>query len=388
MKPDMKQVMMVAAEASSGLFGQRLIEYWKQNKQEIHCFGVGTQEMESLGFERLGKSEEMAVVGVSEIIEHWGKLKSVFNSLLEECKKRKPSVVVLMDYPEFNLYLARKINQLGLNIPVVYYVSPQVWAWRKGRVHTIKRFCRKVFLLFPFEIPFYKSKGVPYEFVGHPILDEIQEKYYTEDYRILHRTRCGIGKDDIVLGLMPGSRRIEVREHLKIQLEVARRLTNEYPRLKVLLMVAPTFSKEQIQDQLQDIKFPIIVQKDDPLEMIHLTDFVLVASGTATLQVGLLQKPMVIMYKISTLTYLFAKIFVRGVKFVGLVNLILGKEAVPERLQFQANPDELCKQLKKYIDDKVHADSVRNELRQIRPYLGDKGATKRVAQYLEEYLKD
>jgi lipid-A-disaccharide synthase len=384
----MKQVMMVAAEASSGLFGQRLIEFWKKSKKDIHFFGVGTQEMESLGLERLGKSEEMAVVGVSEIIEHWGKLKSVFNSLLEECKKRKPSVVILMDYPEFNLYLARKIKQLGLDIPVIYYVSPQVWAWRKGRVHTIKKFCRKVFLLFPFEIPFYQSKGVPFDFVGHPILDEIQEKYYNEDYRVLHRTRCGIGKDDIVLGLMPGSRRIEVREHLKIQLEVARRLTNEYPNLKVLLMVAPTFSKEQIQDQLQDIKFPIIVQKDEPLEMIHLTDFVLVASGTATLQVGLLEKPMVIMYKISLATWIFAKIFVRGVKFVGLVNLILGKEAVPERLQFEANPDELCRQIKKYIDNKAYTESVRADLKKIRPYLGDKGATQRVAGLLEEYLKD
>lgn len=383
----MKQVMMVAAEASSALFAQRLMEHWKSEKKQIHCFGVGTNDMEAIGFERLGKSEEMAVVGAAEIIEHWGKLKSVFYNLLEECKKRKPSVVILMDYPEFNLYLSRKIFELGLDIPVIYYVSPQVWAWRKGRVQTIKKFCRKVFLLFPFEVPFYKSKGVPYEFVGHPILDEIQDKYYSEEYRKLHRHRCGIQEDDIVIGLMPGSRRIEVRQHLPVQLEVAGRLCKENSKVKVLLMVAPTFSKEQIQDQLGQVRFPLIVQKDEPLEMIHLTDFVLVASGTATLQVGLLHKPMVIMYKLQFLTYLFAKLFVHGVKFFGIVNLILNKEAVPERLQHQANVNELYSLMKNYIDNPAHSESVRNDLRQIRPYLGDKGATARVARLLEEYLR-
>lgn len=378
-------VMIVAAEASSALFAQRLLEYWKRERREIQAFGVGTNDMEKLGFERLGKSEEMAVVGAAEIVEQWGLLKSVFNKLLEEAKKRRPNVVIVMDYPEFNLYLSRKLHAEG--IPVVYYVSPQVWAWRKGRVQTIKRFCKKVFLLFPFEVDFYKSKNVPHEFVGHPILDELDEKYLKPEYSKMHRERYGIHAEETVIGLMPGSRRGEIKMHLDIQLEVARRLHKNFENIRIVLLVAPTLSKEYIQERLGDLKFPIMLIKDEPFEMIHLVDYMLAASGTATLMVGLLEKPMVIMYRMKFLTGLIARLVVRGVKHFGIVNLILGREVVPERWQGGANADELYELMSRYVADKTYAEGVRNELKQLRPRLGDRGATKRVADSLEEFFK-
>lgn len=376
--------MIVAAEASSALFAQRLIEFWNKQGRRIHAFGVGTQAMEDLGFERLGKSEEMAVVGAAEIIEAYGHLKSVFNRLVEEAARRRPSVVIVMDYPEFNLMLSKKLHALG--IPVVYYVSPQVWAWRKGRVMTIKKYCEKVLLLFPFEIPFYESKGVKHDFVGHPILDELDPKYLSKEYRDLHRHRYGIQDHEVVVGLMPGSRRGEIKQHLDIQLQVAARLHKEFPQTRIMLMVAPTLTKEYLQERLGDIKFPIMVIKDEPFEMIHLADIVLAASGTATLMVGLLEKPMVIMYKLKWLTGIFARLVVRGVKFFGIVNLISGKEIVPERWQSGTEPDHLFDLMARYIREPAYKEQVIQDLRKIRAHLGDVGATQRVSKSLEPYV--
>lgn len=378
-------VMFVAAEASSALFAQRLMEHWRAENRGLKFFGVGTKEMEALGLERIGKSEEMAVVGAQEIIEHWDLLKGVFNRLVEEAARRRPRLVIVLDYPEFNLMLSKKLHALG--IPVVYYVSPQVWAWRKGRVKTIKKYCRKVLLLFPFEVPFYREKGVPFEFVGHPILDEIQDKYYDPQYRKIHRNRCGIPDDEVVIGLMPGSRRGEIKRHFDIQIEVARRLYRNYKNIRVLLMVAPTFEKEQLQELMDDVNFPIMVLKDEPFEMIHLADYVLAASGTATLMVGLLEKPMVVMYRMTWLTGMIARLVVRGVKFFGIVNLIMGREVVPERWQGGASVDGLYALMKRYLDDPAYTARVREDLRGLRRELGDKGATGRAAAALEEFLR-
>lgn len=379
----MSSVMIVAAEASSALFAQRLLEYWKKEGKAIQAFGVGTDSMEAIGFERLGKSEEMAVVGAAEIAEHFGHLKAVFNRLVEEADRRRPNVVIVMDYPEFNLMLSKKLHRLG--IPVVYYVSPQVWAWRKGRVETIKKYCRKVLLLFPFEVAFYDEKKVVNDFVGHPILDELDDKYFTDEYRKHHRERYGIRPDEIVIGLMPGSRRGEIRQHLQMQLEVAKRLHSQFQNLRIILLVAPTLKKEYLQDQLEEVTFPIMLVKDEPFEMIHLADFILAASGTATLMVGLLEKPMVIMYRMKWLTGLIAKLVVRGVRFFGIVNLILGREVVPERFQGRANVDELTRLMARYISEPEYTAQVKADLKTLKARLGDRGATARVAKSLEEF---
>lgn len=378
-------VMIVAAEASSALFAQRLLEFWKAENRTLEVFGVGTPEMEALGMQRLGKSEEMAVVGVQEAIEHYSHLKSVMNALVEAATTRKPNVVVLIDYPEFNMMLSKKLHALG--IPVVYYVSPQIWAWRKGRVHTIKKYCRKVLLLFPFEIPFYQQHDVPFEFVGHPALDEIQPKYFSEEYRKVQRNRRGIQDDETVIGLMPGSRKGEIKRHFDIQIEVARQLYLKHPKVRILLMVAPTLEKEAIQALMDNVKFPIMVVKDDPFEMINLTDFVLAASGTATLMVGLLEKPMVVMYRLAFLTSLIARVLVRGVKFFGIVNLIFDREVVPERWQGGASAEKLYPLMSRYLTDPEYTQKVRADLKTLRQKLGDKGATARVAQSLQEYLQ-
>lgn len=381
----MDQVLIVAAEASSVTYAQRVLETWKKQGRKIHAFGVGSQDMENMGFERLGKSEEMAVVGAAEIISQYSHLKGVFDTLVAEAEKRRPQVAMVMDYPEFNLMLAKKLHALGIS--VVYYISPQVWAWRKGRVKTIKKYCKKVFVLFPFELPFYQEHGVPCEFVGHPLLDELDDRLLNDpEYLKTHRNQCGIQDNEIVLGLMPGSRRMELKQHFQIQLDTARILSKKYANLKIVILTAPTFSKEQMQEYLEDFRLPYILLKDESFRMIHLVDIMLVASGTATLQVGILRKPMVIMYKMKWLTGVFAKIFVRGTKYFGLVNLILGKEAVPERWQGDVTPENMAKLVERYIVDPAYKAQVIADLERVRQYLGDRGATQRVVKALDEYL--
>ena len=375
--------MIIAAEASSAHYALKLMQHWKASGKTYSFFGVGSDAMEAAGFERFGKSEEMAVVGAAEIVKHYAHLKAVFNKLVEQAASRRPQVVILMDYPEFNLMLAKKLH--AMNIKCFYYISPQVWAWRKGRIETIKKYCEKAFLLFPFEAEFYKSKNVPYEFVGHPLLDELNEDFLNPEKIRYAKEKYGIKSTEKLLALMPGSRRGELDQHLDIQLEVARRLMLKYPHLRTAIFLAPTIRKEEMQDRLEDFKSPYILLQDDPNKMISMADYVLVASGTATLMVGLLQKPMVIMYKLKWLTGVFAKFFIH-VKFFGLVNLILDKEVVPERKQTEANPDELFKLLDRFISDPTYTAGVVEELKKLTLHLGKKGATKRVAESLEKYL--
>ncbi len=378
-----KQVMIIAAEASSAHYALKLMQHWNSVGRDLSYFGVGDDTMEASGFERFGKSEEMAVVGAAEIFAQYSHLKGVFDQLVAQARTRKPDIVILMDYPEFNLMLAKKLHAMGLKC--FYYISPQVWAWRKGRIETIKKYCEKAFLLFPFEAEFYRSKNVPYEFVGHPLLDEFNEDLLDANKIQFNKEKYGIKKTEKLLALMPGSRRGELNQHLEIQLEVARRLLVKYDFLRLAILIAPTIRKEEVTGRLDDFTSPYILLQDDPNKMISMADYVLVASGTATLMVGLLQKPMVIMYKLKWLTGIFAKLFIK-IKYFGLVNLILGKEVVPERKQSEANPDELFALMDRFISDPVYTQSTINELKHLSSYLGEKGATQRVAKSLEAYL--
>ncbi len=375
--------MIIAAEASSAHYALKLMQHWKASGKTYGFFGVGSDAMEAAGFERFGKSEEMAVVGAAEVVKHYAQLKAVFNKLVEQAAARRPQVVILMDYPEFNLMLAKKLH--AMNIKCFYYISPQVWAWRKGRIETIKKYCEKAFLLFPFEAEFYKAKNVPHEFVGHPLLDELNEDFLSPEKIRFAKEKYGIKSTEKLLALMPGSRRGELDQHLDIQLEVARRLMLKYPHLRTTIFLAPTIRKAEMQDRLENFKSPYILLQEDPNKMISMADYVLVASGTATLMVGLLQKPMVIMYKLKWLTGVFAKLFIH-VKFFGLVNLILDKEVVPERKQHEANPDELFNLLDRFISDPTYTAGVVEELKKLTLHLGKRGATQRVAESLEKYL--
>ncbi len=381
-----KKIMIIAAEASSTHYAAQLMREWlKKNTQQQHYFfGVGSDEMEALGFHRIGKSEEMAVMGIAEIVQHYSFLKNIFYNLIAAAEKNKPDIVILMDYPDFNLRLAKKLK--AMNIKVFYYISPQVWAWRQSRIHDIKAYCEKVFLLFPFEKTFYDKFQVPSTFVGHPLLDDLNPDLLDENKISFQRSKYGIQKNEKILALMPGSRHSEIEQLFQIQQDVARNLLKKHKNLRILICVAPSLSKEYLLKKLENFNLPFILIKEDPNLMISMADYVLVASGTATLMVGLLEKPMVIMYKMKWLTGVIGGFLTRHLKFFGLVNLVLNEDVVPERKQEKANVNELTTLMDRFITDAEYTQKTIQKLKLLKTSLGDRGATARVVAELDKYL--
>ncbi len=378
------QVLIVAAEASSSIYAERLLNIWKEQKKSVHAFGIGSKAMEAKGFEIIGRAEEMSVVGFQEVLAHYSQLKAVFNKLVEEAEKRQPDFVMLMDYSGFNLRLAKKLKPLGLK--VVYFISPQVWAWRQGRLKTIREFIDKMLVILPFEKEFYQKNNVNVEFVGHPLLDELAPQLFDEKEREMARLKYNFRKGEFVLGVMPGSRKSEIKFCLGPQLEAIQLVVSRNPQVKIAFLVAPNFEVEEFRNSLPQLDFPYVIMRDEPAKMVSLCDAILCASGTATLVVGLMEKPMVIMYIVNGLTAFIGRRLVKVPHF-GLINLILGERAVPEFFQEQATPENMAGELEKMIRDSGYYNSIKAKLMQARFRLGDKGAMQRVAQAVESYFK-
>ncbi len=374
--------LIIAAEASSSLYAQRLLEHWKSEGREVEAFGVGSREMERLGFFCIGRSEEMAVVGLQEVVKHFPLIRRTFHQILEECEMRKPKFALLLDYPDFNLRLAKELKKRGIR--VVYYISPQVWAWRTGRVKLIRKVVDHMLVLFPFEEKFYREHDVKADFVGHPLLDELPAEQSPSDLKA-RRQKFGIGDNEVVLGLMPGSRWSEINHHLETMLETAELMVKRNPRIRPILLVAPSLDRNELRLKIGDVNFPLQIIKEAPLDMISLTDVILVASGTATLMVGLMGKPMVIMYRMNSMTAWLAKKLVTKTPFFGMANLIMNRQIVPELFQDDANPKRLTEELSKFVEDDQERARVIADLAQIKDQLGSKGATLKVAELLKEY---
>ena len=384
MNDETPSVLIIAAEASSSLYAQRILESWKKSGKKVKAFGIGSKSMEQIGFECIGRSEELAVVGVQEVVAHLPQIVEVFNNLVEQAKVRKPKFALLLDYPDFNFRIAKKFKALG--IPVLYYISPQLWAWRKSRIKLVKKYMDRMLVLFPFETEFYKKHNVQADFVGHPLLDEVDDTFFDAKIRKERRQRFGLNENDTVLALMPGSRRSEIKHHLQDQLEAAKLVLQKEPNTKVVLLVAPSLRREQLRPYLDNITFPIQMIQEPPFEMISLADIVLVASGTATLMVGLMEKPMIIMYKMNALTAFLAKLLVKETPFFGMANLIMGRKVVPELFQEEANPKRLAEELLALIQNPGKRKAVEQDLKGISERLGARGATANVVRVLDGYL--
>jgi lipid-A-disaccharide synthase len=376
---------MVAAEASSELYGRRIIEEARRRSLFLSFYGIGSQAMNDMGFDLVEKSENMAVVGLWEVVAHWSVISNAFRSLVNRAKKKHPAAALLMDYPDFNLRLAKKLHNLG--IPVLYFISPQVWAWRTGRVHLIKRIVSRMLVVFPFEKNFYESFNVPVSFVGHPLLDEVKNSILDHERRHISREQMGVSANDFLVGLLPGSRASELKHNFQTQLEAALEIKKKRPQAKFLILVAPTLDKDNLAALIpKDFSLEIRVVKDEPLKILQLCDACIVASGTATLMTGLAGTPMVIMYKMNAMTGFLARRLVKGT-FFGMANLILGEKVVPELFQQEANPENLSAEIVKYIDDQELVKSVRQKLGQIKDRLGNGGAISKVVDNLAELMK-
>ena len=368
-------ILVVAAEDSSCMYALRFMEQWKRFRGEQKFFGVGNRRMESLGLEILGRSEDLAVVGFQEVLAHGADIYKCFHRVLNEVRDRRPAFALLMDYPGFNLRLAQRLKEQ--RIPCVYYISPQVWAWKRSRVKVMRKCIEDLLVVFPFEVEFFRSHGIKAHFVGHPLLEVVRDESLDPKTPV---------SPPRVLGLMPGSRCVEIQHNLSVQLQAARlfqsaSIFKNRERLKVKVLVAQgldiSFVKKQAGSGFEDMEFV----KNSPTSMIESCDLILAASGTATLQVALCGRPMVVMYRMNPITALVARLLVRGISYMCIVNLVAQKKVVPE--YFQTGPHLLAQALERLCQPGVF-EKTRQDFKEVESLLGGGQATSNVVQYLLE----
>lgn len=378
MGPDAGRILLVAGEASGDLHAARLLAELRRLVPEVQAFGLGGDHLAEAGLDRLADSGEISVVGLSEVLRVLPRAREIFARVLEEVERRRPALAVLVDFPEFNLRLARALRARGVR--VVYYISPQVWAWRRGRVRTIAEVVDLMLVFFPFEVDFYRRYGVDAVHVGHPLVDEIPELPHAWD-----RVPPDAAPEPYEVALLPGSRTSEVEALLPVMLGAVRRLAEEIP-VFARLVLAPTIPRATVDEAITLSGLPVrVVAAADRSEALAGSHFALCASGTATLEVGLVGTPMAVLYRLGSWTYLMGRLLVR-LPYVSLVNLVLERPAVPELLQGRATPEGVEAVVSRLLRDRGAVDAMRTALGELRGRLGERGASARAARQVAARL--
>ena len=365
--------MIVAGEASGDLHGGNLVRAMRQIDPALSFYGVGGKRMRAAGVELLADAADMAVVGLTEVAFKLGMILRVMRRLKISLLEKKPDLVILIDYPDFNLPLARAARKQGIR--VLYYISPQVWAWRKGRIETIRKTVDRMAVILPFEEKFYRDAGVDVAFVGHPLLDEVRKKYTRPEAL----NRFGLREEAVTVGILPGSRRSEVSRFLPEMLMACRIMMEKLSPLQFVLPLAGTLDPNFVQDILRQFPVQVNVIRDEIYDVIAICDVAMVASGTATLETALLETPMVVVYKISAASYAIGRRFIR-VDHIGLPNIIAGRAIVPELIQDDANAERIAAEVMELIIRREKAREMKVSLAEIRGKLGTSGASRRTAQ--------
>jgi lipid-A-disaccharide synthase len=363
--------MLVAGEASGDAHGAKLVAALHRQDPALRIYGVAGEELNRTKFEALFRVAELTGMGLVELLGNAGNLWRAYALLKRTLKQRRPNLLVLIDFPDFNLRLAKIAKTL--QIPVLYYVSPQVWAWRKGRVRQIARWVDHMAVIFPFEKRFYEQHGVKATFVGHPLLESVK----AGKERAATLRKAGLDPLKPTIALLPGSRHGEVSRHLPVMREAAARLRRERD-VQFFCVCASTIDAKDLAAGLADPTLQIPVVHEDRYEAIHAADLVWTASGTATLETALLGRPMIIIYRLAWLTYILARLLVR-VDHIGMANLIAGERLVPELIQNDANPERIMAESRVLLDDSQLRSGVIAKLSKLRERLGGGGAADRVA---------
>lgn len=372
------RALIVTGEASGDLHGANLIKAAAEIDPELSFFGVGGRRMAEAGCDILVPCEDLSVVGLVEVVGHFPQIHRAFKALKGILRGDfPPDVLVLIDFPEFNLRLARQAQKAG--VPVLYYVSPQVWAWRRGRVRKIARLVDRLAAIFPFEPDFYQGQDIEVEYVGHPLLDEVRVPGDRGDYLREH----GLDPECPVVGLFPGSRRNEVRYILDTILGAAELIRERMPQVRFLLPVAPSLDRENLRERLRPYGLPVTLVTDSIYDTIGACDAVISVSGTVTLQIALIGTPMAILYKMAPLTYAVGRRLVK-VPHIGLANIVAEEAVVSEFIQDQATPAGVAEEILKILEDQDYNGQIRRGLGRVREKLGTGGCSSRVARMVSE----
>jgi len=368
------RILLIAGEASGDIHGGDLVAALKRQAPQVEVFGVGGPALQAAGMKTLVDTATIAGMGLVEARDKLGALIRTYRQLKQILQTEPPDLLILIDFPEFNLRLAKVAQKAG--VPVFYYISPQVWAWRKRRVQTIAKRVDRLAAIFPFESAFYAAHGCAVEFVGHPLVDRVRPTRSREDIF----QQYGFDHARKLIALLPGSRSQEVRYLLAPMLGATMLLGNDY---QFVVAAAPTLKIEELNRQTQETSVRVV--QGDTYNLVHAADLVFVASGTATLETALLERPMVIVYRLAPLTYLLARLLV-DVPFIGMPNLIAEHRVVPELIQRQVTSERIAQEARRLLTD-AQAYSVAQEgLREVRRRLGSGGAATRTAALVVEML--
>ena len=375
----MQRVMIIAGEASGDLHAGKIVQHIRQRAPEIQFFGIGGQDMRAAGVQTLVDSAELAVVGLVEVLAHRKVIFGALHQMEDILRNDPPDLLVLVDYAEFNLRLAKTAKQLG--VKVLFYISPQVWAWRQKRVHTIRKRVDMMAVVFPFEEAFYREHDVPVKFVGHPLVNELD---IVDD---LGKLKQEFGLDDKLktIGLFPGSRRSEIKRLLPIILESATQLYQTRKDIQFILPVASTLNRADIQACLSRYELPIKLISGRSHAVIQVCDTIISVSGTVTLEIALFGVPVVVINEIAWLSYFIVKSMIK-IPYIALCNIIAGEEVVPELIQAKATPDNICRETIRFLDDANYRNQTIHKLKTIREKLGKEDGIENIAQVILDML--
>lgn len=376
-----KRVLIVAGEASGDQHGAALVRSVKSLDASIQFLAMGGDHLRQAGVDVIVDAKPLAVVGAIEVLQHWRPIYRAYRTLSELIAKNPPDLIVLIDYPAFNLQIARIAKRAGIR--VLYYISPQIWAWRQGRVKTIKRRVDKMLVVFPFEEAFYQREGVSVEYVGHPLAQKVVPDQPPSEVR----EQWHFSPTHRLIALLPGSRIGEIRRLLPTLLETAQALHQKYTDTIFVLPVASSLSVDDLKPYLTAVDFPIVMIADQSqhYNVLQLCEAAIVTSGTATLEVALLGIPMVIVYKVAASTYHIGKYLIR-VPYIGLCNIVAGRLLVKELIQHEANPNNISAEIGRILDDPTYQAQLKTDLREVAVQLGSGGGSLRAARALLNLL--
>ncbi len=365
-----ERVMIIAGEASGDAHGAGVVRELKRRSPALDCFGIGGDKMEREGMTLVYHVRDMSFMGFVEVVKHLPLIRAVERRLEGLLRTHKPDVLLLIDYPGFNLRFARIAKKYGVR--VLYYISPQVWAWKKGRLKTMRGIIDKMLVILPFEQQLYEEHGIPVEFVGHPLLEEM----HVTESRNEFCSRIGIDPSRRIVALIPGSRTQEIHGLFPTMLEAAAMLRKKYA-LEIVVAAAPNIPLGLYRGMIPP-GMPITIAEHAAHAVMKYAHSAMVTSGTATLETGCFGTPMVVVYKTSWITYWLARLVVR-IKTIALVNIVAGRTVVPELIQHSATPAAVAGIIEAYLADAIRYKAVRNDLSSVMLKLGDAGASIKVA---------
>lgn len=364
------KIAIIAGEASGDLHASEVVRELKELDPSLEMFGFGGDLLAREGMTLLHHARELGIVGLFNVLRHLPMFRRIFNELMARIEAERPDVVLLVDYPDFNLRVAKRCKELGLR--VVYYISPQLWAWRQGRVRHVAKYVDRMVVIFPFEEEFYRRHDVPVTYVGHPLVEQLG-----------HVAKTPRTPGELRIALLPGSRRMEVQTLLPPMLEAVEILRRERS-VNAYVVQAPTIARDALDALMRESGTAVPIVPHDRGQAIAAADVALSSSGTATLESAIVGTPVVVMYRLSRATYVLAKKLVRLPHF-SLVNIVAGKRVVPELLQDEVNGKRIAEEVRVLVAP-GHYEQVCADLANVRGKLGEPGAARRVAEEIHKMV--